>query len=148
MKNIIFFGVPYSQFELTRIEEEIPWAKYYGKDVKMQNNTWYIKADEQLLTEIGEKMREITNSENAWIYFTNVELDNGMKFSVLIMDKYLWLGGPSTDKARHYPVYFKYMMLASHENCCEECADELWVALSYQEREKSFETYKRLTSTK
>lgn len=148
LKNIIFFGVPYSQFELTRIEEEIPWAKYYGEDVKMQNNTWYIKADEQLLTEIGEKMREITNPENAWIYFTNVELDNGMKFSVLIMDKYLWLGGPSTDKARHYPVYFKYMMLDSHENCCEECADELWVALSYQEREKSFEDYKRLIRTK
>ena len=115
----------------------------------MQNNTWYIKASEQLLSEIEEKMREITNPEDDWISFTNVELDNGMKFSVLIMDKYLWLGKPSTDKARHYPVYFKYMMLASHEKCyCEECADELWIALCYQERGNSFETYKRLTSTK
>lgn len=149
LKNIIFFGLPYSQFELTRIEEEIPWAKYYGEDVKMQNNTWYIKANEQLLSEIEEKMREITSSEDKWISFTNVELDNGMKFSVLIMDKYLWLGEPLADKGRHYPVYFKYMILASHEKCyCEERDDELWIALCYQEREKSFEAYKRLASTK
>ncbi len=149
LKNIIFFGLPYSQFELIRIEDEIPWAKYYNEDARMQNNTWYIKSSEQLLSEIEEKMREITNPEDNWISFTNVELDNGMKFSVLIMDKYLWLGKPSTDKARHYPVYLKYMMLASHEKCyCEECADELWIALCYQERGNSFETYKRLTSTK
>lgn len=148
LKNVIFFDSPCSQLMLTRIEDDIPWAKYYDEDVKMQNNTWYIRANEQLMSEIGEKMQKVTSTKDKWISFTNVKLENGMRILVLIMNNCLWLGRPSFEKARHYPLYFKYRMLDSDEVCYEECNDELWIALDYYERETSFENYKKLKNTK